>query len=244
EGIYVDPAKIESIKDWASPKTLTEIHQFLDALSQKERIKPLPVRALVMTIGLNLPVQILNAQVKARKEENNGTKYLGGRDKHLPLVEFSYNNSYHTSIKVSPFEALYGQKCQSPVCWVEVGDAQLTGPKIIHETIDKTIQIKKCIQAACDRQRAMPIGDKCFVDEPLAISLDEIQIDDKLNFVEEPIEIIDREVKRLKQSCILIVKIRRNSTRGPEFTWKCEDQMKKKYPHLFAHPASTSKVTS
>ncbi|GJY26916.1 reverse transcriptase domain-containing protein [Tanacetum coccineum] len=52
-------------------------------------------------------------------------------DKHLPLVEFSYNNSYHASIKAAPFEALYGQKCRSPVCWAEVGDSQLTEPEII-----------------------------------------------------------------------------------------------------------------
>ncbi|GJR11356.1 putative reverse transcriptase domain-containing protein [Tanacetum coccineum] len=85
---------------------------------------------------------------------------------------------------------------------------------------------------------------KCLSNEPLAIPLDEIQIDDKLNFIEEPVEIMDREVKRLKQSRISIVKVHWNSRRGREFTWEREDQMKKKYPHLFANPASTSKVTS
>ncbi|GJY31989.1 reverse transcriptase domain-containing protein [Tanacetum coccineum] len=75
-------------------------------------------------------------------------------DRHLPLVEFSYNNSYHTSIKAAPFEALYGRKCQSPICWAEVGDAQLIGPEIIHETTEKIIQIKKQIQAARDRQKS------------------------------------------------------------------------------------------
>ncbi|GJR99862.1 putative reverse transcriptase domain-containing protein [Tanacetum coccineum] len=220
-------------------------------------------------------------------------------DRHLPLIEFLYNNSYHMSIKAAPFEALYGRKCRSPVCWVEVGDAQLTGPEIIHETTKKIIQIKKCIQAARDRQKSytdrkhnlleFEVGDKvmlkvspwkgvirfgkqgklnpcyigpfkilakvgtvayrleipeqlsqvystfhvsnlkkCFSDEPLAIPLDEIQIDDKLNFIEEPIEIMDREVKRLKQIRIPIVKVRWNSRRGPEFTWEHEDQMKKK----------------
>ncbi|GJX87115.1 putative reverse transcriptase domain-containing protein [Tanacetum coccineum] len=71
--------------------------------------------------------------------------FSNGWDKHLPLVEFSYNNSYHTSIKAAPFEALYGRKCLSPVCWAEVGDSQLTGPEIIHETTKKIIQIKSKI---------------------------------------------------------------------------------------------------
>nr|GEV91368.1 retrotransposon protein, putative, Ty3-gypsy subclass [Tanacetum cinerariifolium] len=75
-------------------------------------------------------------------------------DRHLPLVEFSYNNSYHTSIKAAPFEDLYGQKCRSPICWAEVGDAQLIGPEIIHETTKKIIHIKKRIQAARDRQKS------------------------------------------------------------------------------------------
>ncbi|GJV77124.1 putative reverse transcriptase domain-containing protein [Tanacetum coccineum] len=208
--------------------------------------------------------------------------------RHLPLVDFSYNNSYHTSIKAIPFEALYGRKCRSPICWAKVGDAQLTGPEIVHETTEKIIQIKKHIQAARDRQRSYTdrrhkplefelnpryIGPfkifakvgtveyrlelpeqlsrvhstfqvsnlkKCFVDEPLAVPLDEIQIDDKLNFIEEPVKIMDREVKRLNQRRIPIMKFCWNLRRGPEFTWEREDQMKKKYPHLFVNPSSTS----
>ncbi|GKC19646.1 putative reverse transcriptase domain-containing protein [Tanacetum coccineum] len=77
-----------------------------------------------------------------------------GWDRHLPLVEFSYNNSYHTSIKTALFEALYGQNYRSPICWAEVGNAQLTGSKIVHETTEKIIQIKKGIQAARDRQKS------------------------------------------------------------------------------------------
>nr|GEV15783.1 putative reverse transcriptase domain-containing protein [Tanacetum cinerariifolium] len=171
-----------------------------------------------------------------------------GWDKHLPLVEFSYNNSYHTSIKAAPFEALYGRKCRSPICWAEVGDRQLTDPEIIYETTEKIVQIKSRIQAARDRQKSYvdlnpryiepfkilaKVGTvayrlklleqlsrvhstfhvsklkKCMADEPLAIPLDEIKVDDKLNFIEEPVEIMDREVKRLKQSRIPIVKIPR-----------------------------------
>ncbi|GJW59797.1 putative reverse transcriptase domain-containing protein [Tanacetum coccineum] len=94
-----------------------------------------------------------------------------GWGRNLPLVEFSYNNSYHTSIKAAPFEALYGRKCRSPVCWAEVGEAQLTGPEIIHETTEKIIQIKKRIQAARDRQKSYADGRR----KPL-----EFQVGDKV----------------------------------------------------------------
>ncbi|GJS31530.1 putative reverse transcriptase domain-containing protein [Tanacetum coccineum] len=159
---------------------------------------------------------------------------------------------YHTSIKAAPFEALYGSKCRSPICWAKVGDSQLTGPEIIHETTEKIVQIKSRIQAARDRQKSyadvrrkpveFQVGDKvmlkvsawkgvihfgkrgklnpryigpfkiiakkCMAEEPLAIPLDEIQVDDKLHFIDEPVEIMDREVKCLNQSRIPIVKVR------------------------------------
>ncbi|GKD74167.1 hypothetical protein Tco_1332449 [Tanacetum coccineum] len=85
---------------------------------------------------------------------------------------------------------------------------------------------------------------KCYADEPLAVMLDELHIDDKLHFVEEPIEIIDREVKRLKKSRILIIKVQWNSRRGPKFTWEREDQFQKKYPHLFTKTAQSSSAAS
>ncbi|GKA19146.1 putative reverse transcriptase domain-containing protein [Tanacetum coccineum] len=223
---------------------------------------------------------------------------------HLPLVEFSYNNSYHASIKAAPFEALYGRKCRSPVCWTKVGEAQLLGPELIQETTNKFVQIKQKMQAARDRQKSytdlkhkpmeFQVGDKvmlkfspwkgvvrfgkqgklnpryvgpfkvlekvgevayklelpeelskvhntfhvsnlkkCYADEPLAIPLDGLHFDDKLQFVEEPVEIVDREVKLLKRSRIPLVKVRWNFKRGSEFTWEHEDKFRKKYPHLF-----------
>nr|GEW85594.1 putative reverse transcriptase domain-containing protein [Tanacetum cinerariifolium]GEX17029.1 putative reverse transcriptase domain-containing protein [Tanacetum cinerariifolium] len=85
---------------------------------------------------------------------------------------------------------------------------------------------------------------KCLSDETLAIPLDEIQVDDKLHFIKELVEIMDREVKRPKQSRIPIVKVHWNSERGPEFTWERKDQMQKKYPHLFANPDPSSNATS
>ncbi|GJS86989.1 putative reverse transcriptase domain-containing protein [Tanacetum coccineum] len=234
-----------------------------------------------------------------------------GWEKHLPLVEFSYNNSYHASIKAAPFKALYGRKCRSPICWAEVRGVQLTRPEIIHETTEKIVQIRQRLQVARDRQRSyasvrrkpleFQFGDrvmlkvsprkgvihfgkqgklnpryigpfkihkrvgpvayklelpeelsnvhstfhisnlrKCLSDESFVIPMKELRLDDKLNFVEKPVEIMDREVKQLKQSHIPIVKVRWNSKRGPKFTWEREDQIHAKYPHLFSNitPAS------
>ncbi|GJX40879.1 putative reverse transcriptase domain-containing protein [Tanacetum coccineum] len=129
---------------------------------------------------------------------------------HLPLVEFSYNNSYHASIKATPFEALYGQKCRSHVSWTEVGKAQILSPELIQEMTEKIVQIKQRMQAARDRQKSyvylkckpmeFQVGDK-------AVPLDGLHFNDKLHFVKEPVEIVDREVKRLKLSCIPLVKV-------------------------------------
>ncbi|GJT59524.1 RNA-directed DNA polymerase, eukaryota, reverse transcriptase zinc-binding domain protein, partial [Tanacetum coccineum] len=124
----------------------------------------------------------------------------GSWDTHLPLAEFSYNNSYHLSIRCAPFEALYGRKCRSPVLWAEVRENRLIGPEMVQETTDKVVLIKERLKAARDRQK----------------SYDDNRVDKTLRFVEEPEEIMDREVKKLKRSRIPIVKIRWNSKRGPE----------------------------
>ncbi|KAF5774219.1 putative nucleotidyltransferase, Ribonuclease H [Helianthus annuus] len=78
----------------------------------------------------------------------------GNWDNHLPLIEFSYNNSYHSSIEAAPFEALYGRKCRTPVCWAEIGESQLSGPEIVQETTDKITQIKERLKTARDRQKS------------------------------------------------------------------------------------------
>ncbi|GJS79895.1 putative reverse transcriptase domain-containing protein [Tanacetum coccineum] len=341
-----------------------------DALSRKEQSKPLRVRALVMTIVLDLPKQILNAQTEARKPENkdvrgmlvenskdpekfrteklepraDGTlcfndgswlpcygdlrtvimheshksKYSihPGSDKmhqdikklywwpnmkanittywdnitidfvmKLPKSSQGYDtiwvivdrltkstifvpmretnlleklariltdkarglfNSYHASIKASPFEALYGKKCCSLVYWAEVGQVQLTGPEIVQETIEKIIQIKQRMQAPHDRQKSyadlkrksleFQDGDKVMlkvtpwkgvagsVSYKLEIPQEPSRVHNTFHFVEEPVKIMDREVKQLRQSRVPIVKVRWNSRRGLELTWEREDQ--------------------
>ncbi|KAJ0557459.1 putative nucleotidyltransferase, Ribonuclease H [Helianthus annuus] len=228
----------------------------------------------------------------------------GNWDNHLPLIEFSYNNSYHSSIEAAPFEALYGRKCRTPVCWAEIGESQLSGPEIVQETTDKITQIKGRLKTARDRQKSyadnrrkpleFQIGDKvllkvspwkgvvrfgkkgklspryvgpfpviqrigpvayrlqlpeelagvhdvfhvsnlkkCLSDESLVIPLQDIEVNEKLKFIEKPLQIEDRKVKFLKHKRLVLVKVKWNSKRGPEYTWELESEMKRKYPHLF-----------
>ncbi|GKB01007.1 putative reverse transcriptase domain-containing protein [Tanacetum coccineum] len=233
----------------------------------------------------------------------------GSWDVHLLLVEFSYNNSYHSSVRCAPFEALYGRKCHSPFLWAEIREGHLIRPELVQETTEKISQIKDRLKVARDRQKSyvdkrrkpleFSVGDyillkaspwkgvvcfgkkgkltprfvrgfeiiekvghvayrldlpeelngvhdtfhvsnlkKCLADPTLQVPLDEIRIDDKLNFIEEPMEILEREFKKLKRSRTAIVKVRWNSKRGPEYTWEREDKMKLKYPHLFSDDSS------
>ncbi|GJW69367.1 putative reverse transcriptase domain-containing protein [Tanacetum coccineum] len=311
-----------------------------DVLSRKERIIPLRDRALVMTLHPKLPSQILEAQTEAIKEENIKAENLRGMDKAFEILavnaeclgtQLDKSMAYHPETDGQSERTIQTLKdmlracgidfgkgcekhlplCRSHVCWAKVGDVQLTGPEIIHETTKNIVQIRQCLQAARDRQRSyanirrkpleFQVGDRVMLkvsprkvvirfgkrgnlnpryiepfkilkrvgtvaykleipeelsnvyntfyvsnlkkylsDDSLDIPMKEPRLDDKLNFVEEPIEIMDREVKQLRQSRIPIVKVRWNSKRGPEFTWEREDQIRAKYPHLFPNITLTS----
>nr|GEU51926.1 hypothetical protein [Tanacetum cinerariifolium] len=169
-------------------------------------------------------------------------------DRHLPLVEFFYNNSYHASIKDAPFEALYGRKCRSPICWSE-GVIRLgkrgklyVGPFKIIDRVGLVAYKLELPDELRGIHNTFHISNlkKCLPNVNLINPFEEIQLEDKLHFIEEPVQIIDREVKQLKQSRISIVKVRWNSRRGPEFTWKREDFYKNKYPHLFSNKKKES----
>ncbi|GJY13813.1 hypothetical protein Tco_0383122 [Tanacetum coccineum] len=163
---------------------------------------------------------------KLEPRRANGNSILKGRDVN-PVMRFE---------TVIMHDTLQSKSVVSnTVVLAEVGEVQLTGPEIVQETTEKIIQIQQRIQATRDRQ-------KSYAD--LKHPLDGLHIDDKLYFIEEPVEIMDREVKRLKQSRIPIIKVRWNSRRGPEFTWECEDQFRKKYPHLFTKTAPSSSAAS
>ncbi|GJR39814.1 putative reverse transcriptase domain-containing protein [Tanacetum coccineum] len=132
---------------------------------------------------------------------------------HLPLVEFSYNNSYHASIKATPFEALYGRKCRSPICWAKrmqaARDRQKSYADLKRKPMDFQVRDKVMLKVSpwkgvvrfgkwgkLNPRYVGPFKKKCHADEPLAVPLDGLYFDDKLQFVEEPVEIMDREVKR------------------------------------------------
>nr|GEV36703.1 putative reverse transcriptase domain-containing protein [Tanacetum cinerariifolium] len=211
----------------------------------------------------------------------------GSWDTHLLLVEFSYNNSYHTSIKYAPFEARYGRKCRSPVIWTEVGESQLIGSEIMHETTEKITHIKERLKTARSRQKSYvdkrrklapryvgpfeivecvgPVAyrlklpqelscvhdpfhvsnlKKCLAKPYVQVPLDEIEIDENMHFVKEPIEIVERDVKKLKRRRIPLVKVRWNSRQGAEYTWEREDQFRKKYPHLFSELVPSSSAVT
>ncbi|GJU93282.1 putative reverse transcriptase domain-containing protein [Tanacetum coccineum] len=163
-------------------------------------------------------------------------------DVHLLLVEFSCNNSYHSSVRCAPFEALYGRKCRSPIMWAEVGEGQLIRPELVQETTENISQIKDRLKDALSPWKGMVrfgkkgklaprfVGPfeiikkvchvaywldlseelngvhdtfhvsnlkKCLADPTLEVPLDKIRVDAKLNFVEEPVEILEREFKKL-----------------------------------------------
>nr|GEW14165.1 putative reverse transcriptase domain-containing protein [Tanacetum cinerariifolium] len=298
-----------------------------NALSRKERVKPRRVRAMAMTIQSGMKEMILKAlgtrldlntdyhpETDGQSERTFQTlkdmlracvvDFGGNCDVHLPLSEFSYNNSYHSSIRCALFNALYGRKCRSPVLRAKIGAGSLIGPELVIETTDKVVLIKEKLKAARDCQksyadeRRKPLefeeGDqvllkvspwkgvvrfrkkgklvpryvgpfqileriglvayrlrlpeelnsmhdtfhvsnlkKCLADANLHVPLDEIKVDKTLRFVEEPVEIMDREINKLNRRKIALVKVRWDSKRGPEFNWEHEDQMRINYPQLF-----------
>ncbi|GKB50090.1 putative nucleotidyltransferase, ribonuclease H [Tanacetum coccineum] len=214
--------------------------------------------------------------------------FEGSWDVHLPLVEFSYNNSYHASVRCAPFKALYGRKCPSPIMWAEIKDRlkaardrqksyadkrrkplefsvgdyvlfkvspwkgvvrfgkkgklapRFVGPFEIIEKVGPVAYRLDLVEKLNGVHDTFHVSNlkKCLTDPTLQMPLNEIRVDAKLNFLEEPVEILEREFKKLKRSRIAIVKVRWNSKRGPEFTWERKDQMKLKYLHLFSDVSS------
>ncbi|GJX04940.1 putative reverse transcriptase domain-containing protein [Tanacetum coccineum] len=179
-----------------------------------------------------------------------------GWDKHLPRIQAARDRQKsYADVRRKPLEFQVGDKVMLKVSpWkgvIRFGKRGKLNPRYIgpFKIIDKVGTVAYRLELLEQLSRVHSTFHvsnlkKCMADEPLAIPLDEIQIDDKLYFIEEPVEIMDREVKCLHQSRIPIVKVRCNSRRGPEFTWEREDQMQKKYPHFFPISAPVAETTS
>ncbi|KAL4555554.1 hypothetical protein LXL04_038176 [Taraxacum kok-saghyz] len=226
---------------------------------------------------------------------------LGGSwDRYLPLAEFSYNNSFHSSIGVPPYEALYGRKCRTPICWGEVGQRVLGSTYIVLKTTEMIQMVREQLsrqKSYADKRRSdleFQVGDhvllkvspwkrvirfrkrgklgpryigpykviarvgkvayrlelpddlslihntfhvsqlrKCVVDESAIIPLEDIQIDEHLNYVEKPIVIIERKTKTLRNKVIDLVKVQWQHRKGSECMWEPEKEMQANYPELF-----------
>ncbi|GKC19040.1 putative reverse transcriptase domain-containing protein [Tanacetum coccineum] len=260
------------------------LNQHISSLPEKQIVwKPLQGTQLDMSMAYHIEtdgqsertIQTLEDMLRACVVD-----FGKGWEKHLPLVEFSYNNNYHASIKAAPFEALYVQIRQRLQA---AGDQQRSYTNVRRKPLEFQVGDRVMLKVSPRKgvirfgkrgklnlryigpfkilKRVDPVAyklelpeelrnvhntfhvfnlKKCLSDESLVIPMKELRLNDKLNFVEEPVEIMDREVKKLRQSRIPIIKIRWNSKRGPEFTCEREDEIRVKYPHLFSNITSKS----
>nr|GEU92867.1 putative reverse transcriptase domain-containing protein [Tanacetum cinerariifolium] len=257
--VFMQREKIELLSDYDCEIRyhLGKANVLADALSRKERNKLLCVRALMMTVHIDLPKKIRKAYEEAMKRENVKAENMGRLIKQI--FEFYPDGTccFGNSVWLPRFGGLRDlvmyeshkskRKCRSLICGSEVGDSQLTGPELIRDTTEKIGAVRfgkrgklspHYIRPFSIIARVDPVAytlelpeelkgihstfhvlnlKKCLAKGDIILLMDEIQLDDKLHMIEDPVEIVDREVKRLKQSRIPIVKVRWNSQRGPEF---------------------------
>nr|GEW54522.1 hypothetical protein [Tanacetum cinerariifolium] len=244
---YVGPFEIVERIDPVSyrlrlPKELVEVHDTFHVSNLKKCLADINLHVPLDEVKVDdklcfveEPIKILDRGVKKRKQ------------RWIPIVKVRWNSRRGPEFTWEQEDEMKHKRCQTPIAWTEVGEGKLLGPEIVQETTDKIVQIKERLKVARERQKSyadkrrkpleFSVGDKVLLKvspRKGEVRFDEVKVDDKLHFVEEPIEILDRRVKKLKQRWIPIVKVRWNSRRGPEFTWEREDEMKRKYPHLCA----------
>ncbi|GJT52002.1 putative reverse transcriptase domain-containing protein [Tanacetum coccineum] len=245
---------------WVIVDRLTKSAHFLPMreIDSTEKMMRLYMKEIVARHGI--PVSIISDRDShfTSRVWQSLHKALGthnGWDRHLPLVEFSYNNSYHTSIKAAPFEALYGRSIKScedlfltkgVIRFGKRGklNPRYVGPFRIIERIGPVAYRLELPQELSRVHNVFHVCNlkKCFSDDTLVIPQEEIQLDDKLNFVEEPVEIMDREVKQLKRSRIPIVKVRWNARRGPEYALGSWRQFNEQNTSLVREPTISYNV--
>ncbi|XP_017970404.1 PREDICTED: uncharacterized protein LOC108660660 [Theobroma cacao] len=167
--------------------------------------------------------------------------FIGSWDRHLPLVEFAYNNSFQSSIGMAPYEALYERKCRTPLCWDEVGERKLFNAKLIDLTNDKI----KIGLVAYRLELPLELNQihnvfhvsmlKKYVPDPSHIlEAPPIELQEDLKFEVQPVCILDRKDRVLRNKDIPMIKVLWKNARMKEMTWEVEDQMRNQYPHLFS----------
>ncbi|GJZ21596.1 hypothetical protein Tco_0558635 [Tanacetum coccineum] len=178
--------------------------------------------------------------IRSLRSEDRPLRLLLGDNEYTvvkPELGYLHASAY---INWEAFSSFFSLMNCSLSDWLDFGFRSIFDKSLDPQKLSKQSSIRSDlgILAPCNFE----LLNKCHADEPLAVPLDGLNLDDKLHFVEEPVEIVDREVKRLKRSRIPLVKVRWNSKRGPEYTWEREDQFKKKYPQLFTKTTPSSSV--
>ncbi|XP_070023267.1 uncharacterized protein [Nicotiana sylvestris] len=164
-------------------------------------------------------------------------------DDHFPLIEFAYNNCFHASIQMAPFETLYYRRCRSPIGWFEVGEAELIGPDLVHHAMEKVKIIKERLKTAQSRQKSYSDvrcrdlkfkEDDWVVGDPSTIMpVETIEVNEELSYEEVLVAILDRQVRKLRNKEIAFMKVLWQNQQVEEATWEAEEEMRKKYPDLF-----------
>nr|GFA89515.1 putative reverse transcriptase domain-containing protein [Tanacetum cinerariifolium]GFA89518.1 putative reverse transcriptase domain-containing protein [Tanacetum cinerariifolium] len=159
---------------------------------------------------------------------------------NLKCKEIEFQIEDRVMIKVLPWKGVVHFRKQGKL------NPKYVGPFMVLDKVETIPYKLELLQEFSRVHNTFHVSNlkKCHADEPLAVPLDGLHFDYKLHFVEEPVEIVDREVKWLKQSRIPLFEVRWNSRRGPEFMWEREDQFRKKYPHLFTKTAPSASAAS
>nr|GEU30676.1 putative reverse transcriptase domain-containing protein [Tanacetum cinerariifolium] len=265
-GIHVDPAKIESIKDWAliaaSPKTPTKIRQFLGLAGYYQRfIEGFSKIAKSMT-------KLTQKGIKFEwgEKEENAFQLIKQKLCSAPILSLPegsmdfvvYCDASHKGLGVVLMQRekviAYASRQLKVSPWkgvVQFGKRGKLNPRYVghFKVLAKVRKVAYKLELPQELSRVhhtfhVSNLKKCYADEPLVMLLERIHVDDRLPFVEEPVEIMEREIKRLKRSRIPLVKVRWNFRRGLEFTLEREDSFRKKYPHLFTNRAWSSTTRS
>ncbi|KAL6185691.1 hypothetical protein ACLB2K_041819 [Fragaria x ananassa] len=187
-------------------------------------------------------------------------QFRGSWDKNLSLMEFAYNNSFHSSISMAPFEALYGKQYRTPLCWNEVGEREICGPEIIHDTNEKIKVVRDRLKATQSRQKSYAYVRrkelefqvvlppelsrihnvfhvsklrKYIADPSHVLEEQPISLQKNFSYEKEPVQILDREEQMLRNKTIPLVKVFWRSYQVEEATWESEEQMRQQYHFLF-----------